>query len=123
MNVRKLTAAAMAATAVTLCIVSSSAIVLAQDKMGDKKMPMKSGMTKGKMMSQTMPPGVYVCKMCKGYYSATDARKMKMMDPMGHKLVMMKKAPAGYKMMKMGDKMGHDKMMNHGKTKPGGARM
>ena len=107
MNVRKLTVAAIAA----LCVVSSSGAVLAQDKMGDKKM----GMQKGKMMSQ----GVYVCKMCKGYYSAADAKKIKMMDPMGHKLVMMKKAPAGYKMMKMGhgSKMGHDKM------KTGGGKM
>ncbi len=108
MNVRKMTAAAAIAA---LCVMSSSTAVLAQNKIGDKKM----GMQKGKMMSQ----GVYVCKMCKGYYSAADARKMKMKDPMGHKLVMMKKAPAGYKMMKMG----HDKMMNKDKMKSGSGKM
>ena len=120
MNTR-VTLAAFAATialaAATLAAVPASA----QPKMGEGKMMGKKPAMGGKMMGQS----VYVCKMCKTYYSAADARKMKMMDPMGHKLVMMKKAPVGYKMMKMGhgNKMGHDKMMNNGKMKSGSGKM
>lgn len=63
----------------------------------------------GKMMNATrmnkMAGPVYVCTPCKMYTNAAGARKMKMMDPMGHKLVKMAKVPAGYTMMKS-DSMG-----------------
>ena len=85
----------------------------AQDKMGGKmdggKMGKMSGHGKMDMKS------VYVCKQCKAYYSTLSAKKMGYKDGMGHKLVKMSKAPAGYmdggkmsmdKGGKMGGKMG-----------------
>ncbi len=39
---------------------------------------------------------VYVCKDCKAYYSPTTAKKMGYKDSMGHTLVKVSKAPAGY---------------------------
>jgi hypothetical protein len=39
---------------------------------------------------------VYVCKMCKSYFSPAAAMKMGYKDSMGHKLVKVSKVPAGY---------------------------
>ena len=113
MNTRS-TFAAIAA-AVTLAAASAAVPAFAQPKMGGQKPAMG-----GKMMAQS----VYACKMCKTYYSAADAKKMKMMDPMGHKMTRMSMSGAkkmGYKMAKTGGaKMGRPKM---GGDKMGGGRM
>lgn len=45
---------------------------------------------------------VYVCKDCKTYYTAKEAKKMSMKDSMGHKLMKMSSVPSGYM---AGDKM------------------
>ena len=89
---------------------------LAQDKMSGGKMTgdkMSGGkMAGGKMAAGKMAPkSVYVCKACKEYFPADAAKKMKYKDGMGHKLVKMDKAPAGFmdgSKMKMdkGGKMG-----------------
>jgi hypothetical protein len=64
----------------------------------------------GKMMSSAKT--VYVCKKCSMYYTPAQAKAMKYVDPMGHKLMKMSKVPAGYT---MGSKiMMHKKMMMHG---------
>ncbi len=82
----------------------------AQDKMGGKMDGDK--MAGGKMAAGKMDTkSVYVCKVCKEYFPAAAAKKMHYKDGMGHKLVKMSKAPAGFKdgsMMKMdkGSKMG-----------------
>jgi len=119
---------ALVATA-TLALVSASAnVALAQDKMGSggKMMDKKTGtaMKGGKMAGGKMAMGrmVYACKGCKMYYSAADAKKMGMKDPMGHRLMRMSRADArktGMTMAKMG-KMGGDKMMGGGNM--GGGR-
>ena len=51
-----------------------------------------------KPMPHTMAAAkpVYVCKMCKEYFSPTAAKKMDYKDGMGHKLTKMSKAPAGF---------------------------
>jgi len=69
-------------------------------------------MAGGKMAAGKMAPkSVYVCKTCKVYFPADAAKKMNYKDGMGHKLVKMDKAPAGFmdgSKMKMdkGGKMG-----------------
>lgn len=84
---------------------------LAQDKMSGGKMA-GGKMSGGKMAAGKMDTkSVYVCKACKAYFPADAAKKMSYKDPMGHKLVKMDKAPAGFKdgsKMKMdaGGKMG-----------------
>ena len=96
------------AVAVTALALLSASAVVAQEKTGGgttKKPPAKSGQTMDK--KSTMSGVVYVCKGCKAYYSAADAKKMGMKDPMGHKLVSMKKAPAGYKRNQAGKPMKH----------------
>ncbi len=114
MNVRRTFAAGIAA--LTLASASAS-LAFAQTKMSGGKM------TGGKMQSGKMMMGksVYACKECKMYYSAADAKKMKMMDPMGHKMMRVSMANA----KKMGMKMGHGKMMSgdkmmHGDKMKGG---
>lgn len=97
MNARFTSVSIAAALLVTLPL---TAFAAPQDSMG--KMGKMSKM-------QKMSGPVYVCKECKQYTTGAMAKKMKMMDPMGHKLVKMDKAPAGYTMMKM-DKMGGMKM-------------
>jgi hypothetical protein len=114
----------VAALVAALSFVAVSAAIpaaIAQDKMMGKK---PGAMKSGKMAMNKM---VYACKGCKMYYSAADAKKMKMKDSMGHQLMRMSMADAkkmGMKMVKMSDKMDskmHDKM--HGKTMGGGGRM
>ena len=39
---------------------------------------------------------VYACKNCKAFYSSAMAKKMGFKDGMGHTLVKVSKAPAGY---------------------------
>lgn len=48
------------------------------------------------MGKMTAANTVYVCKDCKAYYSAAQAKKMGYKDGMGHKLAKMSKAPAGF---------------------------
>lgn len=50
------------------------------------------------MSSHHHSRGVYVCKMCKSYYSRSSARKMGYKDGMGHKLTYMRMRPHGYAM-------------------------
>ncbi len=113
MNVRRTFAAGIAA--LTL-VTASATLALAQDKMHGGKMH------GGKMMGhKMMGKMVYACKECKMYYSAADAKMMKMMDPMGHKMMRVSMADA----KKMGMKMGHGKMMSgdkmmHGDKMKGG---
>jgi len=114
MNVRRTFAAGIAA--LTL-VTATASLALAQDKMHGGKMQGHK-MSGGKMMMGKM---VYACKECKMYYSAADAKKMKMMDPMGHKMMRVSMATA----KKMGMKMGHGKMMSgdkmmHGDKMKGG---
>lgn len=47
----------------------------------------------GKM---TAAKTVYVCKDCKAYYSPVQAKKLGYKDSMGHTLIKMSKAPAGF---------------------------
>lgn len=100
-----------------LTILSASASLAADPAMGGK---MGGSMMHGKMMGKDkMMHGVYACKMCKMYYTPMQAKTMGYKDSMGHKLTMMAKAPAGYKMggsMKGGMKGG---MMKGGAMKSG----
>lgn len=48
------------------------------------------------MGKMTAAKTVYVCKDCKAYYSAAQAKKLGYKDGMGHKLTKMSKAPAGF---------------------------
>ena len=132
-------AAAVAALAAVLMASPASAQEKPGNKMGMKPKPAMTG-----KMGKT----VYVCTPCKMYFTEAEAMKMKKdaatgkyLDPMGHKLVPMKRVPPGFKMAamakmhgkmdhkmegkmqgKMKDKM-HGKMgdKTHGKekTKPG----
>ncbi len=111
MNLRKLTTVAIAA----LCVVSSSAAVLAQDKMGDKKM----GMQKGKMMDDKMMMGMstaekqMMMRMMEGM-NAADKRTMMGMSMAEKRLVMRMIKKHGMS----GGSMGGGSMMN----KQGGSR-
>ena len=105
-------AAAAALAAVTAAPLLSASPASAQDKMS--KMAPAQKMTPAQKMAKKSVP-VYVCKECKAYTSAAKAKSMGYKDGMGHKLVKMDKAPAGYvtmtemkKMNKM--KMGDGKM-------------
>ena len=60
-----------------------------------------STMSHSKMAHSTMhkpmaAKAVYVCKDCKEFFSATQAKKMGYKDSMGHKLTKMSKTPAGF---------------------------
>ena len=117
------TRSAFAALAATVALAAASAAgpASAQPRMGEGKMMGKKPAMGGKRMAQS----VYACKMCKTYYSAADAKKMKMMDPTGHKMTRMTMGSAkkmGYKMAKtVGAKTGHPKM--GGDKMGGGGRM
>lgn len=98
---------AVAALGISTLVITPA---VAQDKMGGK-------MSGGKMAGSKMSAGkmdtksVYVCKTCKVYFSPSIAKKLAYKDPMGHKLVKMDKAPAGFKdgskmRMGKGGKMG-----------------
>jgi ribosomal protein L37AE/L43A len=103
--------------------------VNAQSKMaGDHGAMMSHHMMSHSKMAMGKSSGVYVCKMCKAYYTPMEAKKMGYKDGMGHMMTKMSKAPSGYmngsKMMsdKMMDKSEmHDKMMD--KSKMGGKMM
>jgi hypothetical protein len=86
----------------------------AQDKMAGGKMD-DGKMASGKMAK--MDKSVYVCKKCKEYFPADAAKKMSYKDGMGHKLVKMAKAPAGFK---DGSKMAMDKGGKMGGKMEGG---
>ena len=123
--IRFLAAAAVIA-ALGAPFVLSASPASAQDKMAPKMAPAQK-MTPASKMAKKSPP-VYVCKECKVYTSAAKAKKMGYKDGMGHKLVKMDKAPAGYvtmtemkKMEKMG-KMG-DHKMGGGKMSKGDGKM
>jgi len=75
----------VAALAAGITLFSASAGMAQQKPMMHKPM--------GKM---TAAKTVYVCKDCKAYYSAAQAKKLGYKDGMGHKLTKMSKAPAGF---------------------------
>ncbi len=81
----------VAAVTAALALVSASAgfAQMSVKPMMHKPMP-KMG------HSMSAAKGVYVCKMCKAYYSPMNAQKMGYKDQMGHKLTKMSKAPAGF---------------------------
>lgn len=116
------TAAVSAALLLTGLLAGPS---FAQDgKMTDNKMAPKMA---SKMQAKPMAKAVYVCKECKMGFTASQAKMMKMKDPMGHKMVMMKALPMGYKMApakmdskmnKMGDGNKMNKMSDGAKTAP-----
>ncbi len=58
--------------------------------------PMSHSMMHKPMHKMMAAKTVYVCKMCKAYYSPMQAKKMGYKDGMGHKLTKMSKAPMGY---------------------------
>jgi hypothetical protein len=113
--------------AMTIVSLATAPSVFAQDKMGkmsDSKMSHSKMSDKMGKMSHMAP--VYVCKECKMGFTASQAKMMKMKDPMGHPMTKMDKLPTGYKMAskmdKMGDKMGSkmsDKMGDKMGKKPG----
>ncbi len=88
----KMIALAVAALALAL------APALAQGTMSSGSTMSKGSMMSGKGMMH--PKMVAYCAKCKMYYSAADAKKMHMMDSMGHKMMMMpmSKVPKGAKM-------------------------
>ncbi len=111
MTARSLFAATLSATALTLVAMTGvvTPAAFAQDKMGTSDQSKMSKMSKmsdpkmGKMSDgKMMKSPVYVSKMTKMYYAEPDAKRMKMMDTKGNKLVKMEKAPAGFKMGQMG---------------------
>ena len=76
-----------------LTVLSASA-ALAQTATPTMHKPMKhAAMHKPAMVAAK---SVYVCKDCKQYFSAADAKKMGYKDGMGHKLTKMAKVPAGF---------------------------
>jgi len=77
---------ALALAAVALAGLSAAPVALAAPH--SKKMAHSKKM----MAAKT----VYVCKDCKAFYSPTMAKKMGYKDSMGHTLVKVSKAPAGY---------------------------
>ncbi len=79
----------VAAVAAGITVFSASA-GMAQQK------PMSHPMMHKPMGKMTAAKTVYVCKDCKAYYSAAQAKKMGYKDGMGHKLAKMSKAPAGF---------------------------
>jgi len=125
MNTRSTLAAFAAAAVALVAACATSPAAFAQDKMGGNKMGTKSHKMRGGKMAMAGKT-VYACKECKMYYSAADARKMGMKDPMGHKLTRMSRASAtkmGMKMSRMGNmgagSMSGDNMSGH---KMGGSR-
>src|SRR5690348_5926271 len=104
-----------ASTALAL-VVSVGIAAHAQDKMRGAKKPSPAP-TK---MEGKMAGPVYVCKICKTYMSAAEAKKAGYKDPMGHKMAKMDKAPACYMHASMmGSHMGHmdSKMKSSGSSK------
>ena len=83
-----------AAVTAALTVLSASA-GLAQTAKPMMHKPMKHA---AKPMGHTMMAAktVYVCKDCKEYWPAAEAKKMGYKDSMGHKLTKMSKAPAGF---------------------------
>jgi len=79
----------VAAVAAGITLFSASA-GMAQQK------PMSHPMMHKSMGKMTAAKTVYVCKDCKAYYSAMQAKKLGYKDSMGHKLTKMSKAPAGF---------------------------
>ncbi len=96
----------IAAVTAALTVLSASAGIAQMSKpMMHKPMPKMSKpmmhkpmpkMSKPMMHKPMMAKGVYVCKMCKAYYTPMQAKKMGYKDSMGHKLTKMSKTPAGY---------------------------
>jgi hypothetical protein len=108
-NARNLVSVSLAAFAVSAALIAPNT-VFAQDKM-DSKMPAKSTKMAGKMDKKMA--SIYVCKQCKMGFTAAQAKKMGMKDPMGHKMMQVAKLPAGFKMAPADGKMGMmDKKMD-----------
>ena len=85
----------MIAVAAALTVLSASA-GLAQTAKPTMHKPMKHAMAKPMGHSMMAAKTVYVCKDCKEYWPAAEAKKMGYKDSMGHKLTKMSKAPAGF---------------------------
>jgi len=85
---------ALGASAVLALVVSVGIAAHAQDKMSSGAK--KPATPPAKTMEGKVAGPVYVCKMCKTYMSAADAKKAGYKDPMGHKMTKMDKPPAGY---------------------------
>lgn len=103
-----------------LTILSASASLAADKMMGGKMSGAK--MSHSKMMGKSkMTHGVYVCNICKMYYTPAQAKAMHYKDGMGHKLTMANKAPKGYKMGGMKGSMMHGGSMKGGSMMKGGA--
>ncbi len=85
-----------ATVAAALTVLSASA-GLAQTAKPMMHKPMKHAAMKPLGHSSLMAAKtVYVCKDCKEYWPAAEAKKMGYKDSMGHKLTKMSKAPAGF---------------------------
>jgi hypothetical protein len=84
---------ALGVSAALALAVSFGPAAHAQDKMSSGAK--KPAPAPTKMESKITGP-VYVCKMCKTVMTPAEAKKAGYKDPMGHKMVKMDKAPAGY---------------------------
>lgn len=87
----------IAAVLAAFVMISASAVAVKADSSMDSKMS-STPMTMHGMMAPAVKGPVYACTTCKMYYTPKQAKMMKYMDPMGHKLKKMSKVPAGYKM-------------------------
>jgi hypothetical protein len=124
MNLRRAVGASAALVLSVAFAAAASAQTTTGGKMDSGKMSSdkKAAMSSGKMDSKMAGP-VYACSKCKVYTSPDMAKKMGYKDAMGHKLVKMSKAPAGYtdaakmgkNMDKMSPKMSGDKKMSGSK--------
>ena len=87
-----------ASVAAALTVLSASAGLAQTSTMMHKPMMHKPMKHAAKPMGHSMMAAktVYVCKDCKEYWPAAEAKKMGYKDSMGHKLTKMSKAPAGF---------------------------
>ena len=94
MNKKTLAFATAALALASASAVMAQGTMSSGSTMGKSTMSGKSAMAGKPMMHAKM---VAYCAKCKMYYSAADAKKMHMMDSMGHKMTMMSmsKVPAG----------------------------
>ena len=85
-----------AAVAAALTVLSASAGLAQTAAKPTMHKPMKHSAMKPMGHSMMAAKTVYVCKDCKEYWPAAEAKKMGYKDSMGHKLTKMSKAPAGF---------------------------
>jgi hypothetical protein len=80
----------VAAVAAGLAVLSGTALAQTAKPMAHK--------TAHKAMAKktAAAKGVYVCRECREYFSAAQAKKMNYKDSMGHALTKTAKAPAGF---------------------------